>query len=165
MSMIITTAGIVLIILVVFVLYAVYQWHTQERNGDDVLTPDEKIGLEKTYEHEKEALELAEKWRDKTHEVYHFQLVSSEVLDTYIGDPTEEALKENLKRAEEAIQTHKDRIKQLLTYAKQNNIDLKSAKVTEENEENEENEGNEEDEENEGNEEHDKGTGGNGKES
>ena len=140
MSMIMTAVGIVILILVIFVLYAVYQWRTQKDNGEDIpLTPDEKTGLEEAYKHEKEALESAKQWRDKTHEVYHFQLVSREVLDTYIGDPTEEALKQNLRRAKEAVQEHEERIKQLLTYAEQNNIDLEVAKEPEEHEEAEEN--------------------------
>ncbi|MFP4395531.1 MAG: hypothetical protein ACLFTI_09725 [Anaerolineales bacterium] len=138
MSTIMIAVGIVLIILIIFMLYAVYRWSTQEGHGEDIpLTRDEKIGLEEAYKHEKEALESAEKWREKTHEVYHFQLVSREVLDTYIGDPTEEALKQNLRRAQEAIETHKERLEQLRIYAEQNNIDLEAAKENKENKETE----------------------------
>lgn len=126
MSMIMIALGIVLIILFIFVLYAAYQWSVQENNGmgDDDLTPDEEKGLREAYESEKKKLKETEAWREKTFDVYHVQLTSSEVLDTYLGEPTEEALKENLARAERAVSEHKERLEQLRAYADRNNIDL-----------------------------------------
>ncbi|NBD36016.1 MAG: hypothetical protein GVY30_08445 [Chloroflexi bacterium] len=117
--------GVVIIGLVVFVIYAAYQWSVQERNDlESDLTPDEEKGLREAYESEKKKLKEAEAWREKTFDVYHVQLTSSEVLDTYLGEPTEEALKENLARAERAVSEHKERLEQLRAYADQNNIDL-----------------------------------------
>lgn len=134
MSMIIISVGIVIFILVIFVLYAVYRGAIHERNGVGYsLTPDEEIGLHQAFKKEKEELEKVKTWCEETRKFYHFQLTSSEVLDTYLGDLTEEALKENLARAEGAVQEHKDRLGQLRTYAEEHNIDLGEEKVEDEN--------------------------------
>ena len=125
MPTIMIALGVVILGLVVFVIYAAYQWSVQERNGmGDDLTPDEEKGVREAYESEKKKLKEAEAWREKTFDVYHVQLTSSEVLDTYLGEPTEEALKENLNRAKKAVREHKERLERLQTYAEEHNINL-----------------------------------------
>jgi Tfp pilus assembly protein PilO len=141
MPTIMIALGVVIIGLLVFVIYAAYQWSIQERNDmDEDLTPDEEKGVREAYKSEKEKLKEVEAWREKTFDVYHVQLTSSEVLDTYLGEPTEEALKENLNRAKKAVREHQERLDQLRSYAREHNIDLGD----DEEEEKEEEEGSEE---------------------